>query len=227
MPGRRSRLGIAFERRAEFRFGLVLVLLLATFVFLMSGPSSPWARVVTVFLTGTTLLAALFAANVSARFVRIAGILALVAFMGSVSAAFVRGSRGAGATAMLDAFLFAIAPVAIVRSVARRRVIDVQTVLAALCVYVFIGMVWGFIYSAIGYFASSPFFVQQSTATSADYLYFSFVTQLTVGYGDLTASGHLGRACAVLEALLGQLYLVTIVALLVSNLQPRGISKRD
>ena len=55
-------------------------------------------------------------------------------------------------------------------------------------------------------------------ATVADYLYFSFVTQTTVGYGDLTAAGGFGRALAVLEALIGQLYLVTVIALLVSNL---------
>jgi len=51
-------------------------------------------------------------------------------------------------------------------------------------------------------------------------LYFSFVTQTTVGYGDLTAAGGFGRALAVLEALIGQLYLVTVIALLVSNLGP-------
>ena len=62
-------------------------------------------------------------------------------------------------------------------------------------------------------------------ATTADYLYFSFMTQTTVGYGDLTAAGNLGRACAVLEALVGQLYLVTVVALVVSRMRPRNRSK--
>ena len=65
-------------------------------------------------------------------------------------------------------------------------------------------MLWAFIYAAIGSLGSSAFFAQPIDPTSADYLYFSFVTQLTVGYGDLTAAGNLGRACAVLEALLGR-----------------------
>ena len=51
--------------------------------------------------------------------------------------------------------------------------------------------------------------MQQAHPTSADYLYFSFITRLTVGYGDLTAASDPGRACAVLDALVGQLYLVT------------------
>ena len=71
---------------------------------------------------------------------------------------------------------------------------------------------------AVGTIQSDPFFAQQAHATVADYLYFSFVTQTTVGYGDLTAAGGFGRALAVLEALIGQLYLVTVIALLVSNL---------
>ena len=72
---------------------------------------------------------------------------------------------------------------------------------------------------------ANALFAQQAHATSSDYVYFSFVTMTTVGYGDLTAAGTLARGCAVLEALLGQVYLVTIVAVLVSNLGVRG--RRD
>ena len=53
-------------------------------------------------------------------------------------------------------------------------------------------------------------------------LYFSYVTLATVGYGDYTMAGNLGRALfAVLEALMGQLYLVTVLALLVSRMRPK------
>ena len=71
---------------------------------------------------------------------------------------------------------------------------------------------------AIGGFGSSPFFAEQAHTNISDYLYFSFVTLTTVGYGDLTAAGGLGRAVAVIEALTGQLYLVTVVALVVSRM---------
>lgn len=69
------------------------------------------------------------------------------------------------------------------------------------------------------------FFVQTKSAPAIDYIYFSYVTQTTVGYGDFTARSDLGRVLAVSEALGGQIYLVTVVAVLVSNLgrprQPR------
>jgi hypothetical protein len=186
----------------------------------MIGTSSKWLRPITVALTGTTFLAGLFAADVSPRLRRLAGIIVGLAVLATLSVVGLGGS-GDGTAAILDAALVGLAPVAIARSVVRRRVIDVQTVMAALCIYVLLGLMWGFIYTAIGSLGSTPFFAQPVAATSADYLYFSFVTQTTVGYGDLSAATNPGRAFAVLEALLGQLYLVTIVALVVSRLRPR------
>ena len=109
-------------------------------------------------------------------------------------------------------------PVVIARSLWRRQIVDVHTVLGAICIYVLLGTMFAFLYAAINGFGNSPFFVQTTRPTTANFLYFSFVTQTTVGYGDFTASGGLGRTLAVLEALTGQLYLVTVITLLVSRL---------
>jgi len=54
-----------------------------------------------------------------------------------------------------------------------------------------------------------------------DYLYFAFTTLTTTGYGDLSPASDVARAAAILEALLGQLYLVTVLALVIGNLRPR------
>ena len=59
------------------------------------------------------------------------------------------------------------------------------------------------------------------TATTAHCLYFSFATLTTVGYGDVLTRSDLGHTLAVTEALVGQIYLVTVVALLVSDLGSR------
>jgi hypothetical protein len=217
-------MGDGVQTRLEYRFGIVLVLLLLTFVFLAVGPTGSWTRFVTVVLQGATLLAALGAAGASRPVRRLAAIVTAVALAGALATVRTGGTEISGLLALVDVLLVGIAPIAIARSVLRRRVIDISTVLAALCIYVLLGMLWAFVYTAIGSFATHPFFAQQSTATSADYLYFSFVTQTTVGYGDLTAAQNAGRAFAVLEALIGQIYLVTIVALLVSNLTPRRSS---
>src|SRR5204863_9598815 len=78
--------------------------------------------------------------------------------------------------------------------------------------------IFAFTYSAIGSTGDESFFVQTSHAGLDIYLYFSFVTLTTVGYGDYTAATGLARSLATLEALLGQIYLVTVVALIVSTM---------
>lgn len=209
----------AFARVSASRFGLVLLLLFVTFVFMASAPSGGWVRVVAVALEGMTLVAALFASDARTRLIRIATIVVIVSLVSSITSLFFTSVDGGnGAFFALNALLVAAAPIVIGRAMWRRRVVDLHTVLAAICIYVLIGMLAAFAFSAMGDLGSVSFFAQMKHATIADYLYYSFATITTVGYGDLTAAGGLGRACSVLEALMGQLYLVTVVALLVSNL---------
>jgi hypothetical protein len=205
----------------EYRFGVVLLLLFATFVFLASGPTGDWVAVVAVVLQGATLLAALSASGVSRGLWSLAVAVVLVALVAAGWQVVAGGDRSSASLFLVGLLLVGAAPVVIIRSLIRRRVIDLRTVLGALCVYVLLGMVWSFAYTAIGTLDSEPFFAEQASATVADYLYFSFVTLTTVGYGDLTAANGFGRALAVLEALIGQIYLVTVIALLVSQLAHR------
>jgi Ion channel len=214
------------RRRTLARFGVVLLLLLVTFVFLAAGPTGRWVPFVSVVLQGATLLAALAASGVSRRLWQLA--IAVVA-LGLISAAGIwiaDVSNGDGVLFLLNALLVGAAPVVIARSLVRRGIVDIHTVMGALCIYVLLGMLWAFAFGSISAFDSGQFFAQQRTATVADYLYFSFVTLTTVGYGDLTAADGLGRAVAVVEALTGQLYLVTVVALVVSRMA-RAPRRRD
>ena len=155
---------------------------------------------------------------------RLTTLAVLGAFAGAVVATFFSSGNVRGGLFLLNVLLVAVAPAVIARSILRRGIVDVHAVLGAICIYVLIGMLWAFLDNAIGAFGSEPFFVQTHNASTAEYLYFSYVTQTTVGYGDFTAATGLGRALAVLEALIGQLYLVTVIALLVGNL---GRARRE
>jgi Ion channel len=219
--------GTLETRVPAYRYGIVLLLLFATFVFLAVGPTGHWVPLVAVILQGATLLAALAASASSPRLWRVAVAVITVSLVSATIGLFADEKNVTGSLFALNLLLVAGAPVVIVRALLRRRVIDLRTVLGAVCVYILLGMLWSFAYAAIGTVQSEPFFLEQKSATVADYLYFSFVTLTTVGYGDLTAAGGLGRAIAVLEALIGQLYLVTVIALLVSNLAARGRRARD
>ncbi|MCJ7437058.1 MAG: potassium channel family protein [Acidimicrobiia bacterium] len=210
--------GTLEQRLPGYRYGIVLFLLLATFIFECGAFSGVWAGFFTVTLQCATLLAAFLAAGVSRRLMRIASFVSLGALGAALVAALLDSNFESGWYLALSFLLVLAAPVVIVRSIIRRRVVDIRTVLGALCIYVMLGMLWAFLFGAVGSFSSTPFFTQTNNATSADYVYFSFVTLTTTGYGDLTAISGLGRAVAVLEALSGQLYLVTIVSLLVAQI---------
>jgi len=208
-----------------YQYGWVLLLLAMTFVVMAAGPPDAWTRILTVSLQGLTLMAALLASRVSRRLFRLAAVVTLIALLAAVVSVLISGSsQPTSAFFLLSIMLVAAVPWVIARALWERRIIDVQTVLGAICIYVLLGMMFAFVYAAINGLGNDDFFVQTKHATTPDFLYFSYITQTTVGYGDFTAAGDLGRALAVLEALTGQLYLVTIIAVLVSRLSGRNVA---
>ena len=204
--------------RALDSYGLVLVLIIASIILLALAGDGRWARVVLVVVLGVTLLETLRASNVRRRVLRLATwLLCPALLLAALSAAFGSGEFAHATASVVAAGLAVIAPAVIVRRLVQHPAITFRTVLGALCVYLLVGFFFSFLFSIIGQVAG-PFFAQPGAGHAIDYVYFSYVTMSTVGYGDLTARGDLGRMLAVTEALLGQLYLVTIVALLVGNL---------
>ena len=205
---------------AVYRWGAVLLMLSISFTFAMVAPGGGWPRVVTSVLEGAAVLAALSRARVDRRLVGFAAVAVAVAIAVGVNAA-LGGRYPAGAADILDAALLVLVPVAVVMEFRRDLEVTVQSVTAALCVYVVLGMLFATVASAVSNLSGSSYFVGKSSANSSDYVYFSFITLATVGYGDLVPALGLGRALAVLEGLLGQLYLVTVVALVVSRIGRR------
>ncbi len=121
-----------------------------------------------------------------------------------------------GSTSIIGGVLLFIAPLVILRRIAEHTRVTIQTVLGIACVYMLIGMFFAFVFAAIGQIQGGDFFEQVKDATYADYLYFSYVTELTIGYGDLVPASQLGKSLAVFDALFGQLFLVTVLGRVVS-----------
>jgi hypothetical protein len=101
------------------------------------------------------------------------------------------------------------------------RAVTIEAVLGALCLFMFVGLFFGFVFGAVDKLGGDPFFAGGIAATTPRLVYFSFTTLTTVGYGDLTARADIGHIISASEALIGQIYLVTVVALIVGNLAPR------
>jgi hypothetical protein len=216
----------ADDRRARQRYGLLLAVLIASFAVQGTAPTSDVWRAVVTILLGIALVLAFRAANMPARRLRIAGLLVgLVVGAALVSLLIGLSQAELGFTAIANALLVALAPPSIVAGVVRslraRHVVTVQVLFGVLCLYLLAGMFFAFVYAAIDQLSGDPFFTGGVDATPALSIYFSFTTLTTVGYGDLTAASNVGHTLAVTEALVGQIYLVTVVSVVVANLVPR------
>ena len=183
--------------RRTGRYGL---LLLATVLSVaVQGTVEPGAvqQVFVTALAGACLLLAFRAANLTPRLIQIASALAIAALV----------ALGPPAVA-----------VGVVRDLRTTGQVRLAAVFGVLSLYILIGMAFGFIYGAIDQLGGDPFFAGGQTATVSHCLYFSLTTLATVGYGDFVARTDFGHTLAVSEALVGQIYLVTVVSLIVSNL---------
>jgi uncharacterized membrane protein len=209
----------------RYRYGLLLGLIAVSLSFQLAAPVADWSRLVTVALQGATLVLALRTSQARPLLVRIAAVAVAAALVGSVTAVLSGGDAGSDSTVLTSALLVGLAPAGIaagvVRSIREDQGVSIATMFGVLCIYLLLGMFFAFAYGTISTLDSAAFFAQQSNPTQADFLYFSYTTLTTTGFGDLTAATGLGRAVTISEALVGQVYLVTIVAAIVSNLRPR------
>lgn len=209
----------------RYRYGVLLALIAISLAFQLAVPVADWSRLVTLVLQGATLVLALRTSRVRPLIVRVAAAVVAVAFVASLIAVVSGGDVGSDSTILTNLLLVGLAPAAIAVGVVRNfredRVVTVATMFGVLCIYLLLGMFFAFVYGTINALGSTEVFAQHVDPTQADFLYFSFTTLTTTGYGDLTAATGVGRAMAITEALIGQVYLVTVVAAIVSNLRPR------
>ena len=205
--------------RASRSYGFVLLLVLSTFLFVAASPDEAWTRAVLVLLQALTLTVALWTSAATGRLDTIAPALVVIGVAAAVAELVTDNSNATGLLGLLNVVLVAATCVVIVLGVRDQHGVDGQSVLGALCIYLLIGMLYTFSYGAIAALESGPLFAQGTEGTPSIRLYFSVVTLATVGYGDYSAATDLGRTVAASEGLLGQIYLVTVVTVIVSRLR--------
>ena len=204
-----------------FRYAAVLLLTLAIAVFALIAQDSGPVRTIELFAAGATLLVAVLTSRAPAATRRVAGVgVGVVVLVGGVTAAVV-GPHPAitfAGTSVLLAVTAGVILAGLVRLVVERGVV-LQAVFGALAVYVLVGLTFSFVIGALATGESTPYFASGTDGTQNARVYFSFTALTTTGFGDYTAATRAGRALAVLEMLVGQLYLVTVIATLVGNLR--------
>ncbi|HET9781764.1 MAG TPA: potassium channel family protein [Candidatus Dormibacteraeota bacterium] len=202
----------------EARYGLVAGLLaLSIAVNILASPAR-WAFIVVSACEG----AALIVARAALRTTAVVTIAVAAAALISVVLASLPNETGRLGAAVVDGMLLVAIPVTIGIRVRRSFYVNVQTILAAISVYLVLGLFFAVLDSILSTVTGERFFAQVADADSGQYTYYSFITLCTVGYGDLSPGSAVARALAVTEALIGQLYLVTVIAVVVGNLgRPR------
>jgi hypothetical protein len=218
-PSGESRLELV--QRIGDAYGLVLVLVLTTFVVAMTLPPEGWGgRVAAIAVAGLTAIIALTSSDVRLGRVRLAAALALLAVLTAVLAGVLSSDSLLGVAFVIDSLLLAAAAIVILRRVMLTAQVDFRTILGAISVYTLLGLLFAFLFLALGRLVSGNVFSGVSDAQTRDYLFFSYTTLTTTGYGNLVPAGTIGQILAVFEMLTGQVFMVTLVAGLVSLWRP-------
>jgi Ion channel len=208
-------------QRIHYRFGLVLPLIIVAVFFVMAAPSGDWARFISVTLQALVLVAATIASKAHRSVITLSVLGAVVGVAGSAAALFGTGEFGNSTAAVVALLYVLVTPpvlaIGVLKQFREEGGVTIHSMYGVLCLYLLIGLLFAVAYGAIQDIGSTDFFTTRHAGRD-DFLYFSYATLTTVGYGDLVAASNLGRSLAITEALLGQIYLVTVVALIVGNL---------
>ena len=123
-------------------------------------------------------------------------------------------------TALLAMFVFLLlATFNTLRQVAVGNNISPNRIVGAICVYLLLGVMWSIAYTVLEFSQPGSFkglTELVSPVWNPDWIYFSFVTITTLGYGDITPLTQTARSLSFLEAIVGQFYIAVLVAGLVS-----------
>ncbi|HXB65781.1 MAG TPA: potassium channel family protein [Solirubrobacteraceae bacterium] len=208
---------------ARHRYGVVLGLTILAVLFSILAPETPVGRAVAILLQGLVLLSVIVTARDTRATRGTAGALtiaAIVALAVLVGVELVPRWVGAAGTAIAVLAVLVVLTRGVARLV-RERGVTVQAVAGALTTYLLIGLEFALVVRVAVGLSTQQYFAQVSNAavTQSQEIYFSFTTLTTTGYGDLSPAVSAGRALSVLEMLVGQIYLVTVIGLLVGNLR--------
>jgi hypothetical protein len=203
--------------RAVDSYASLLVLLLANFFVIELVTDARWGAVASILLAVAALIVAISDPEAGKGLETWHWIVIGVCVALAPIVLLVTSSSVLGVAYLIPVGLLASAtlPVTLSRIAHHSRVTS-ETILGATCAYILFGLLFAFVFLALGELRDAPFFAQPGPHEQSEYLYFSFVALTTLGFGDLSPAVGLPQALTVIEALLGSVFLVTLVARLVT-----------
>jgi Ion channel len=203
--------------RAVDSYASLLVLLLANFFVIELVTDARWGAVASILLAAAALIVAISDPDAGEGLETWHWILIAVCVALAPIVLLVTSSSVLGVAYLVPVGLLASATLPVTLSrIAHHKRVTAETILGATCAYILFGLLFAFVYLALGELRDAPFFAQPGPHEASEYIYFSFVALTTLGFGDLSPAVGLPQALTVIEALLGSVFLVTLVARLVT-----------
>jgi Ion channel len=207
----------------QFRYPAVLALMITAVVFSIAAPNGNWSRAVGIAIEASALVITV-ATSRERESVRLrrAGVLAA-----AVAAAVILIGLGDVPRWLLFAAAIVVTaaiPAALIQGLLRllrREGVTLNAVAGSLAIYLSTGLIFAWIVAFVAEVSSTPYFAQHVADTQGDKVYYSFTVLTTTGFGDFTPVTAVGHSVAVIEMLVGQLYLVTVIGLLIGNFASR------
>jgi len=207
------------------RFGVVLFFVIATIVVssLVNVGNSYGDSLLAHTMSGAALVTAARAAGMRRGAQRVANVVVLLAVGALAALSIAELFVGEGAVGPVDPsqsdplwlLLVLAVPVIVIRRIAQHTVVGGRTVLGAITAYLQIGVAYAALFAVDQHWSSSPPFGE--TQPSSAFMYLSMTTMSTLGIGDIAPTTEVSRLLVSSEAVLGQVFLVTIVAIVVSQ----------
>jgi hypothetical protein len=208
---------------AGFRYGVVFLLVLVVVVVLIVAPADDWTYAAVFALEGAALVVVVATSSSRLDVRRARSALTAVAAAAWVLAVAL-GVIPAVVMQAAGGLITVLIPLTLVGGLLRlvsARGVTLQVVAGSLAIYLLLGVAFAWIIALATHFGNAPYFATGTDGTQSTRVYFSFTVLTTTGFGDLTPGNAPGRALAVLEMLIGQLYLVTVIGVLVGNFRRR------
>lgn len=220
--GNKSGFGAFMLSSTKYKMFNFMVSILLLLILLAVLEGTKYGYLVLNVLSTIVFLLGVYAVGGSRRRLIFLIILGLPWFISEWT--FTRSNR----TIFMSMLFFVFVTITILEHILRSKEVTADTLYAAVCVYLLLGIMWASIYGVLEYLTPGAIFTGKegdinASVSSNVLIYYSFTTLTTLGFGDITSLTPQARIISILEAITGQMFIAFLVARLISTYTAKAL----